>query len=106
MGADGTRRPNLPALAQVELKGAQKGLEFLPLPREGELETRQQQHTGQKVGPEDGEQGSMKGPQRCLLLATMCHHSWSTAHIHRILMVSSELCNQLGEEILLFPYRR
>lgn len=42
MGADGARRPNLPALAQVELKGAQKGLEFLPPPREGELETRQQ----------------------------------------------------------------
>lgn len=49
MGADGARRPNLPALAQVELKGAQKGLEFLPLSREGELETRQQQHTGQTV---------------------------------------------------------
>lgn len=42
MGADGAQRPNLPALAQVELKGAQKGLEFLPPPREGELETRQQ----------------------------------------------------------------
>lgn len=59
MGADGARRPNLPALAQVELKGAQKGLEFLPPPREGELEMRQQQHTGQKVGPESSEQESV-----------------------------------------------
>lgn len=59
MGADGARRPNLPTLAQVELKGAQKGLEFLPPPREGELETRRQQHTGQKMGPEGSEQESM-----------------------------------------------